>query len=183
MSITNHGRRAAQPRADQLRRGRARAAATPTSRIPAFSNLFVETTALPERDALICARRPRSGGDRAYLRARAERPRPDRRGDRVRDRPRALRRPRPHAGQSAGAGERRAAVEHDRAGARSDRQPAPVDPAAAGRHRAARVHHRLRRERGGRAPARSRSTTTGARSRAPSRWPARTARSSCATSA
>jgi cyclic beta-1,2-glucan synthetase len=35
---------------------------------PAFSNLFVETTALPELDAIICARRPRaSGGDRPHL--------------------------------------------------------------------------------------------------------------------
>jgi cellobiose phosphorylase len=34
---------------------------------PAFSNLFVETIAVPERDALICARRPRSGTDRSYL--------------------------------------------------------------------------------------------------------------------
>ena len=34
---------------------------------PAFSNLFVETTAVPERDALICARRPREGNERAYL--------------------------------------------------------------------------------------------------------------------
>ena len=34
---------------------------------PAFSNLFVETTALPEWDALLCARRPRAGGARVYL--------------------------------------------------------------------------------------------------------------------
>jgi cyclic beta-1,2-glucan synthetase len=34
---------------------------------PAFSNLFVETSALPERDALLCARRPRAGGNRTYL--------------------------------------------------------------------------------------------------------------------
>jgi cyclic beta-1,2-glucan synthetase len=34
---------------------------------PAFSNLFVETTALPQWDALMCARRPRSGDARAYL--------------------------------------------------------------------------------------------------------------------
>jgi cyclic beta-1,2-glucan synthetase len=34
---------------------------------PAFSNLFVETVAVPERDALICVRRPRSGTDHAYL--------------------------------------------------------------------------------------------------------------------
>jgi cyclic beta-1,2-glucan synthetase len=33
----------------------------------AFSNLFVETTAVPERDAIICARRPRAGGPRIYL--------------------------------------------------------------------------------------------------------------------
>ena len=34
---------------------------------PAFSNLFVETIAVPERDALICVRRPRSGTERPYL--------------------------------------------------------------------------------------------------------------------
>jgi cyclic beta-1,2-glucan synthetase len=34
---------------------------------PAFSNLFVETHFVPERDALICIRRPRAGTDRQYL--------------------------------------------------------------------------------------------------------------------
>ncbi len=34
---------------------------------PAFSNLFVETMAVPERDALICVRRPRSGTERLHL--------------------------------------------------------------------------------------------------------------------
>ncbi len=34
---------------------------------PAFSNLFVETRAIPERDALICVRRPRAGTDRTFL--------------------------------------------------------------------------------------------------------------------
>ena len=34
---------------------------------PAFSNLFIETIAVPERDALICVRRPRSGTERPYL--------------------------------------------------------------------------------------------------------------------
>ncbi len=34
---------------------------------PAFSNLFVETTAIPEWDALLCSRRPRAGTDRVYL--------------------------------------------------------------------------------------------------------------------
>ena len=46
---------------------------------PAFSNLFVETGAVPERDALICARRPRSGTERVVPRSRAERSRPRRR--------------------------------------------------------------------------------------------------------
>jgi cyclic beta-1,2-glucan synthetase len=34
---------------------------------PAFANLFVETAAVPERDALICTRRPRSGTDRFHM--------------------------------------------------------------------------------------------------------------------
>src|SRR5688500_9994125 len=34
---------------------------------PAFSKLFVETTALPERDALVCVRRPRDGTHRPHL--------------------------------------------------------------------------------------------------------------------
>ena len=34
---------------------------------PAFSNLFIETIAVPERDALMCVRRPRSGTDRLYM--------------------------------------------------------------------------------------------------------------------
>jgi cyclic beta-1,2-glucan synthetase len=34
---------------------------------PAFSNLFIETRSIPERDALLCVRRPRSGTERLYL--------------------------------------------------------------------------------------------------------------------
>jgi cyclic beta-1,2-glucan synthetase len=34
---------------------------------PAFSNLFVETISVPERDALLCVRRPRTGNDRRFL--------------------------------------------------------------------------------------------------------------------
>jgi cyclic beta-1,2-glucan synthetase len=34
---------------------------------PAFSNLFIETTAVPDRDALMCVRRPREGSERSYL--------------------------------------------------------------------------------------------------------------------
>src|SRR5688500_8121706 len=34
---------------------------------PAFSNLFVETVAVPERDAIMCVRRARSGDERVHL--------------------------------------------------------------------------------------------------------------------
>ncbi|MEN3337713.1 MAG: cyclic beta,2-glucan synthetase [Acidobacteriota bacterium] len=34
---------------------------------PAFSNLFVETRSVPDRDALICVRRPREGTGRTFL--------------------------------------------------------------------------------------------------------------------
>jgi cyclic beta-1,2-glucan synthetase len=34
---------------------------------PAFSNLFVETTLLPDRDAILCTRRPRADEPRRYL--------------------------------------------------------------------------------------------------------------------
>jgi cyclic beta-1,2-glucan synthetase len=34
---------------------------------PAFSNLFIETIAVPERDALMCIRRPRTDHDRPHL--------------------------------------------------------------------------------------------------------------------
>jgi cyclic beta-1,2-glucan synthetase len=34
---------------------------------PAFSNLFVETRSVPDRDAIICTRRPRTGTVRLYL--------------------------------------------------------------------------------------------------------------------
>ena len=117
---------------------------------PAFSNLFVETTAVPERDALICARRPRTGTERLYLvhvlsgRGSVWAARPS---------------TKPIARASSAAAARSsgrpalyrhgAALEHHRRRARSDRQPAPDGPHAAGRHRAPRVHDRLRRQRGG----------------------------------
>ncbi len=34
---------------------------------PAFSNLFIESIAVPERDAIICVRRPRGDGEPVYL--------------------------------------------------------------------------------------------------------------------
>ena len=137
---------------------------------PAFSNLFVETIAVPERDALMCVRRPRSGTDRLYLihvlsgRGRA------RRRDGVRDGSRR--------GSSAAARgvDRpaalvydRAAVEHHRARARSDRQPAAVGPHSAGRDGPHRVHDRICRQRRRRAAADrevSRPAGGGARARA-----------------
>ena len=103
---------------------------------------------MPERDALICARRPRSGGDRTVsaftcsAAAGGSAAPTQYETDRARfvGRGRTL-------GQSDRAGDRRAAVEHHRPRARPDRQPAPVRAASARRHRAARVHHRLRRHR------------------------------------
>ena len=66
MSITNHGR---ETRSLDLTSYAEVVLAPAEADLahPAFSNLFIETSALPERDALICARRPRSGGDRTYL--------------------------------------------------------------------------------------------------------------------
>ena len=82
---------------------------------------------------------------------RAQRTRPHRRRDRVRNRPGAIHRTRADARQSRRAQRRRAAVEHHRRRARSDRQPAPVDSPPARRHGAAVVHHGVRRHRGWRA--------------------------------
>ncbi len=66
VSITNHSH---QARALDLTSYAEVVLAPPDADMahPAFSNLFVETTAVPERDALICARRPRAGGNRTYL--------------------------------------------------------------------------------------------------------------------
>ncbi len=109
---------------------------------PAFSNLFIETTAVPGmgRAALhapaAVRHRPRLPGPRA------QRPRPHRRRHRVRNRPRAVHRTRPDARQPRGAQRRRTALEYDRRRARSDRQPAPVDSPPARRHGAPVVHDR-----------------------------------------
>ena len=70
---------------------------------PAFSNLFVETTAVPERDALICIRRPRSGTDRLHLiHVLSGRGRAGRR-DGIRNGSGALHRPRPRRRSAGGA--------------------------------------------------------------------------------
>jgi cyclic beta-1,2-glucan synthetase len=66
VSVTNHGR---ETRSFDLT-SYAEVVLAPGSADlahPAFSNLFVETTAVAEFDALLCARRPRAGTDRLYL--------------------------------------------------------------------------------------------------------------------
>ena len=128
-------------RADQLRRGRA----GPGRRRPGASGVQQSVrrdASVPERDALLCTRRPRSGERPRLPRARAER-----RGDRVggqhsiRNRSRAVRRPRPDAGAAGRAASRAHAVEHDRrrCSIRSS-ACAQSHPAAARRDRARRVH-------------------------------------------
>ncbi len=95
---------------------------------PAFSNLFVETRSVAGRDALIAARRPRSGTDRPYLvhllsgRGPGA---PDAQFET--DRAQFIGRG-GSSGPAAGDG-RTNAVEHHRTGARPDCQPAPHRPA------------------------------------------------------
>ncbi len=66
VSLTNHGREA---RSLDLTSYAEVVLAPPDADLahPAFSNLFIETVAVPERDALMCVRRPRSGTDRLHL--------------------------------------------------------------------------------------------------------------------
>jgi cyclic beta-1,2-glucan synthetase len=66
VSITNHG---TQPRTVELTSYVEVVLAPHDADLahPAFSNLFVETAAVPERDAIMCVRRPRSGAERLHL--------------------------------------------------------------------------------------------------------------------
>jgi cyclic beta-1,2-glucan synthetase len=66
VSLTNHGR---EPRSFDLTSYAEVVLAPADADLahPAFSKLFVETIAVPERDALMCARRPRSGTERPHL--------------------------------------------------------------------------------------------------------------------
>jgi cyclic beta-1,2-glucan synthetase len=66
VSVTNHGR---EPRSVDLTSYAEVVLAPQDADLahPAFSNLFIETIAVPERDALMCVRRPRSGTDRLHL--------------------------------------------------------------------------------------------------------------------
>ena len=66
VSVTNHGR---QARSVDLTSYAEVVLAPGDADLshPAFSNLFIETIAVPERDALMCVRRPQSGTDRLHL--------------------------------------------------------------------------------------------------------------------
>ena len=64
VSMTNHSQRVAQHRADQLRRGRAGAGRCRPGASGVQQPVRRDARPCPDRDALICARRPRSG-DRA----------------------------------------------------------------------------------------------------------------------
>ena len=151
---------------------------------PAFGKLFVETEYLADSSALLCHRRPRDPRrGRGMGVPRAEPRGPAAGAGRMGDRSRALPRPRAEPRRSAGA-RRTRALGHDGRRARSDRQPAPADPALARRRRCGSrsppasppIARRPRRSRG--------STTTpsaaGAHLRARH---ARTRRAACATSA
>jgi cyclic beta-1,2-glucan synthetase len=66
VSLTNHSHRA---RSIELTSYAEVGLLSPDADVahPAFANLFVETRAVAERDALICTRRPRTGESRSYL--------------------------------------------------------------------------------------------------------------------
>ncbi len=155
----------AQPRPDQLRRGRARAGRRRPRASGVQQPLHRDQGHPGVRRADLHA--PAAVGHRPRLPVpRAQWPRPHRRRHRVRNRPRPLHRTRPYAGQSRGAQRQRTALEYDRRRARPDRQPAAGDPPAARRHGAPVVHDRLCRQRGWRAAPDREVSTTAARSRA-----------------
>ncbi len=148
---------------------------------PAFSNLFIETKAIPEWNALLCTRRPRSGTDRVYLfHVLSGRSRIGAATEYETDRARFIGRGRTLANPAALSG----------GGPLSNTTGAVLDPIVS-------LRQAIRLPPGG--TARLSFTTgfadseagarrliekypTAARSRAPLRWPARTRRSSCATS-
>ncbi len=146
MSITNHSHRARSIDLTSYAEVVLAPAAADLAH-PAFSNLFIETTAVPEWDALLCTRRPRAGTDRVYLiHVLSGRGRIGAATEYETDRARFIGRGR-HAGQSHRHQRRRPALEYDRRRPRSDRQPPPVDSPPARRHGTDVVHHRVCRQR------------------------------------
>ena len=150
------------------------------SRIRRSASCFVETEYLADSAALLCHRRPRDPREPAAWAVHVAEPRrPAAGAGRMGDRSRALPRPRPRH-RRPGRARRPRAVGHDRHRARSDRQPAPADPAGAGRVGAALVSPPAS-PRIARPPRRwRRSTATRAPPRARSRSPSRTRRAACA---
>ena len=104
---------------------------------PAFSKLFVQTEFVPEIGALLATRRRRSPGEPEVFAAHLAVVEGERVGAAaLRDRPRALPRPRADAARGALGDGRPAALGHRRRGARSDLQPALPRADPARRHRA-----------------------------------------------
>ena len=132
------GRGAAGDRDQQRRPSRARSSSRATARScsprpsadrahPAFGNLFVETEWHDWCSAITATRRPRSAKEQPLWCVHVVDTGPERVGRvDLRDRSRALRRPRPLDPRPGGAGGRRPALGHHRRGARSDlRAPRP----------------------------------------------------------
>ena len=178
VSVTNHSHRA---RSLDLTSYAEVVLAPPDADLahPAFSNLFIETSAVPERDAIICARRPRSGTDRVYMvHVLSGRGRIGAATECETDRARFIGRGRTLANPRDV--QPRSALQYDRASA---------DPIVAGVTRSGSAGDGGSRSRPDSPTARtaratsSRSTTSAGPSRARSRSPARTRKARCATSA
>ena len=186
--------RAAQHRDHQLRRGGARAGggrraasgvqqAVRADRDPrrAAGDAVHAAPALARRGGAVDV--PADGDARRARHSGRRRAEEQRRWSSARDRPRALHRPRQHAGRAAGAAPAgRAAVEQRRLGARPGGGEPPAS--SAGARRDGDDRHRRRHGRAAATPA-SRwptSTATGASPTASSSWPGRTARWCCASS-
>ena len=136
---------AAGDRGHELRRNRARCAATDLAH-PAFGKLFIETEYLADCSALLCRRRPGGSDARGTLgRSRAQPGRASAGRARVRNRPRSVSRTRAWPGRPSGA-RRALAFQHGGRDARSDRQPAAARPARARRLRETVVRDRDRGE-------------------------------------
>ncbi len=151
VSITNHSHRARSIESDQLRGGRPRPCRR-RSRPPGVQQSLHRNDgrARVGRAALYP---PAAIRDRPRVPdSCAQRARPHRCRDRVRDRPRPVHRTGAHARQPHRHQRQRAALEYDRRRPRSDRQPAAVDSPSTRRHGTNVVHDRIRRQRNRRPP-------------------------------
>ena len=184
ISITNRGRTRAHDRADQLRRGRARAAGGRRGAPGVQQPVRADRARRATRQAILCTRRPRSAEERPpwmmhLMTVHGTRSR----RDVVRDRPRASSSAAAARVADPAAMHRAAAVEQRGLGARSDRRdPQRASCSSPTRRRASTSSpaspRRARRALGAdrEVPATATSPT------ACSSWPGRTARSCCASS-